>query len=202
MKKLFACCYGILLIVMQQSNALTLEEADHQYLYYYEDALGHLPPQQQTLLTQGQQFWIQYRELRCQLHESAYKGNINQCKVVLTFRFNNFLKLLRPNQLEMIRFMHDKIRSDIIRFQQSDVNYLGRSFEENISHRLTDQYTQFYQNIDIKEQMKLQKSYIVWKSYRNQLCLLLKSRNIINYNYCSAKLSLDIIADMQHYQSH
>ncbi|WP_408645557.1 lysozyme inhibitor LprI family protein [Wohlfahrtiimonas populi] len=68
-----------------------------------------------------------------------------------------------------------------------------------MAQKLNSQYQQFYSQLDAQRRLQLHQSYVAWLSYRNQLCLLLNSRNIIQYNYCATKLSLDVIFDMQHY---
>jgi len=198
-KRLFSYLYGMLFIIMQFSHALTLQEIEEEARYHYDDALDHLPEKQKNLLIRGQKAWLQYRDLRCEMHETIFQGNAEQCKIAITFRYNLVLKILRPNQLDMIRFFKEKITQSIIRFQKAEPQYLNENIDASIAQKLNSQYQQFYSQLDSQERLKLHKSYVAWLSYRNQACLLLNSRNIIQYNYCATKLSLDVIFDMQHY---
>lgn len=198
-KRLSSYTYGMLFIIMQFSHALTLQEIEEEASYYYDDALDHLPEKQKNILIRGQQAWLQYRSSRCELHETIYQGNIDQCKIAITYRYNIFLKILRPNQFDMIRFINDAINQAIIEFQKSELQNLNDSVDVNIAQKLSNQYHELYSELDANGQIQLQKSYVAWLSHRNQVCLLLNSRNIIQYNYCATKLSLDIISDMQHY---
>ena len=107
--------------------------------------------------------------------------------------------MLRPNQIDMIRFINSKITEATIEFQKSEFQNIRESLDINIAQKLSNQYQKLYTQLDADGQLQLQKSYIAWLFHRNQVCLLFNSRNIVQYNYCAAKLSLDIISDMQHY---
>lgn len=198
-KRLFSYTCGMLFIIMQFSHALTLQEIEEEANYHYDDALDHLPEKQKNILIRGRQAWLEYRNLRCEIHETIYQGNIDQCKTVITYRYNIFLKMLRPNQIDMIRFINSKITEATIEFQKSEFQNIRESLDINIAQKLSNQYQKLYTQLDADGQLQLQKSYIAWLFHRNQVCLLFNSRNIVQYNYCAAKLSLDIISDMQHY---
>lgn len=197
--RLFAYTCGILLIMMQLSHALTLQEIEEEANFNYEDALDHLPEKQKNILIREHKAWLQYRDLRCEIHESIYGGNVEQCKILITYRHNIFLKILRPNQIDFIRFFNDKITQAIVDFQKYNLQDVDQSVDVNIAQKLSSQYQQFYSELDKDDQALFQKSYDAWIAHRNQVCLLLNSRNIIAYNDCAAKLSLDIISDMQYY---
>lgn len=195
----FSYCCGILLIILQLNHALTLQEVGDDHVNYYESALDSLPTEQQEILIKEEKLWTQYRNLRCQLHTAIYQGNINQCRIMLTFRYNILLKLLRPSERDLVQFINQKFEQEILDFQRSDLNHIGQSFEINIANKLAQQYYEFYNHLDLVDQMSFKKSYALWTSHRTQLCLLLSKRNIIDYNYCTAKLSLDVISDMHNY---
>lgn len=198
-KRLFSYLCGMLFIIMQFSHALILQAIEEEARYHYDDALDHLPEKQKNLLIRGQQAWLQYRNLRYEIHETIYQGNIDQCKTVLTYQYNIFLKLLSPNQIDMMRFVNQQIHESINEFQSQNPQDSNKNFDVRINNKLNNQYNQFHQSLNLDDQIILHKSYVSWLSYQNQVCLLLNSQNLVTYNYCAAKLSLDIISDMHNY---
>ena len=197
-RRLFSYICGILLIMMQLNHALTLKEIEAETSHHYDDAFDRLPEKQQNILMSGQQAWQRYRNLRCEIHARIYQGDNEQCKILLTYRYNILLKILRPNQIDLIHFFNNHIAQSTIEFQAQQPKN-DNSFDANMNQKLNHQYLELYQSLEFSDQILLQKSYVAWLSYQNQMCLLLNSRNLIAYNYCAAKLSLDIISDMHNY---